>query len=1486
MLKVRLLGQYDVRLDDQPVEIASRPAQALLAFLILNAGKAERREKLAALFWPESEEANARSYLRHALWRLRKSLGANEDNGGGFFTADDFTIAFNASANYWLDATALEKKADESWGINAYLEAVSVYRGDLLPGFDADWIYLERERLHRIFQRKMQALMDLLEQAGKWSDALEWGERWIALGRTPEPAFRALMRAHYVQGDLSNVAGVYQRCVNALRQDLDVEPSEQTKDLFGRLSKGELPLDELAPEVERAEKHPDPGEPPYKGLQHFDQGDAELFFGREAVTARLLSKLSDLIASTGGEDGERFLAVIGASGSGKSSLLRAGLIPALSAGERLVDGALPPAGSSGWEIRLLTPTAHPLEALATCLSQEADSVRITANLIKDLAVEPNALHLFARKIMKDADQSDGRGSERDLLLVIDQFEELFTLCRSEAERGAFIDNLMAAAEMDGPVFVILALRSDFYAHCGAYAALRDALQAQQVYLGRMSADELRRAVTGPAALHGWGFEPGLVDYLLREVRDEPGGLPLLSHALLETWQRRRGRTLTFTGYRESGGVRGAVARTAERVWQELGADQKVAAKNILLRLTEPGEDRGDGLIAPDTRRQATLDELSPPGADGGGLNEVLQRLVEARLVTISEDKVEVAHEVLIREWPTLRGWLDENREALQIHRHLTRSAQAWKALAREPGELYRGARLNQAAEWAEEYQDEMNALEREFLQTSVELAEQREAEREAQRQRELEAAQKLAAEQELRASEQALRADEQARTSRRFRGLSLGLGILLLIAVGSGILALRQTNRVTEQALLATSRELAAEAINNLEVDPDRSILLALSAVSGVQSRGLPVPRQAEEALHQAVQASRVRLTLPGALGVDFSPDGQRLAASGPDSTAKIWDAASGGELLTLAGHSDDLFGVSVRFSPDGQRLVTGSADGTAKVWDTATGEELVTLRGHSGTVFNAVFSPDGTRVATSSADGTVRIWDAATGRQLAFIEQPFASGIAFNPQGNQLAVSSDDVFGGSVSIWDPVSGQKALTLAGQGGAVGVDFSPDGEHLAVAGTDGRVRIWDATGDREVLTLAIIAPLRSVAFSPDGSLLAAGGAHGVATVWEVASGDLLVTLSGHTGTIWNLDFSPDGRYLATAGTGGTTRVWDITPEGSREWLTLAGHSTVVFSADFSSDGKRLATSSWDNSAIVWDASSGERLLTLTDFGVQVAQATFSPDDTKLASADYTGTVSVWDAASGERLNSIEAHSEGDIDVAFSPDGSWLATGGSDNLAKLWDAATGEQLASFSGHEGLVQRLAFSPDGSLLATASLDGTARVWDTASHQEIYTLAYDGGRVWNLDFSPDGASLVTAHEDGTAQVWDLTDTAADERGERGETLTLTGHSASVLGAAFSPDGRYIATLSFDSTARLWDATSGQELLVLGRNDNGADLDFSPDGRFLATTNGDGHVHIYVLRVEELVDLARSRLTRTWTLEECQRYLRTEECPEDARQGN
>ncbi|HZD58285.1 MAG TPA: BTAD domain-containing putative transcriptional regulator [Anaerolineales bacterium] len=1333
----------------------------------------------------------------------------------------------------------------------------------------------------------MQALLDLLVEAGRWPQVLEWSERWIALGGTPEPAYRALMLAHYAQGDLSGVATAYQRCLDALRQDLDVEPSEQTDDLFQRLGRGEVSLQGISPGFEEFGQVQIAGDPPYKGLQNFDQDDAELFFGREALTADVASRLRGSTAETAGGRWEHFLAVVGASGSGKSSLVRAGVVPALERGEGLNNATPSPSASRQWVIRVLTPSAHPLEALATSLTQESDSVKITANLINDLRVEPSALYLFARKILRDPHGTSAGGSGENLLLVVDQFEEVLTLCRSKVERDAFVANLMTAVEAAGPVFVLIALRSDFYAHCGEYSALRDALERHQVYIGPMSADELRRAVTGPAQVRGWEFEPGLVDFLLQEVWDEPGGLPLLSHALLETWQRRRGRTLTFAGYRESGGVRGAIARTAEQVYQELDADQKSIAQNIFLRLTELGEDRGDGLVAPDTRRQADPAELTPQSGDQSRLEAVLQKLAKARLITLGDGKVEVAHEVLIREWPTLRAWLDENREAIQIHRHLTRSAQTWEKMGRDPGELYRGARLVRAGEWARRHIGEMAPFEREFLQASQDLSHRQEAEREARRQREIEAAQKLA-------QAEGQRAEVQARSNRRLRRLAFGLALILVVAIGSSLFALRQTNQSRRQTRLATARELASAALDNIDVDPERSVLLALRSAETTQNVDHFVLPEAEDALHKSVQAKRVQFTVPSTGGVAFSPDGNLIATTDLDNTVKIRDASTGQELLTLSGHTGQV--MNLAFSPGGQRMVTTSLDGTARIWDTATGKKLVTLTGHTDGLLTPAFSPDGSLVATTSFDCTARIWHAATGELLHTLKHlGTTSGPDFSPDGRLLVVpdhteghlcepGAAPVAGPSPArIWDVASAEELMTLAGHiDGTNEADFSLDGARLFTVGTDTTAKMWDVSTGEELLTLFHPAWVFGGDFSSDGKLVATGALDGIARVWDAATGRQLMTLSGHAGGIGNLKFNPDGTRLITGSDDGTAMVWDITPQGSHDWLTFSGHSDLVFHVAYSPDGTRVASASWDGTAKVSYADTGKESLVLKGHNGRLAGITFSPDGARIATSGYDGTAKVWDAASGEELLTVAPDSGVIFDVAFSPDGKWIATSGEDGSAHVWESSTGGEVITVKGHGAAVFGVSFSPDGKRLATASDDGTARIWDLASGEELLTLSGHTAEVKSVAFSPDGRRIATGSFDTTIKIWDA---------EIGKLLyTLRGHTNPIWRVKFSPGGDRLASSGFDS-AKVWDlgaagAAQANPVLNTFPGDFGPGLAFSPDGKRLAVPTQDGTVRIYILPVDELIELARSRLTRTWTSEECQQYLHLDQCPPDPRTNN
>jgi hypothetical protein len=557
----------------------------------------------------------------------------------------------------------------------------------------------------------------------------------------------------------------------------------------------------------------------------FDESDSELFFGRESLTGQLTEHVMDLAM----DSSSRFLAVVGASGSGKSSLVRAGLAVALK--------------RVGWDTRVFTPTANPLRMLE---------------------VNRNLAHR--------------NGAERVLLLV-DQFEEVFTLCRDEIERITFIEKLLTSArEKSKKETIVIALRADFYSHCAQYPLLRQAVAAEQEYIGQMTVEELRRAIEEPARRGGWEFEQGLVDILLQDIgaqgtsEPEPGALPLLSHALLATWERRRGRIFTLDGYRASGGVRGAIAETAESVFtDQLNQTQQELARDVFLRLTELGEGTED------TRRRAALNELVRQSVEAPQLRAVLNTLAEARLITLNEDSAEVAHEALIREWQRLHEWLTQDRQGLLLHRHLTESAHDWEARERDSSELYRGARLAQAREWASINEERLNAPERAFLAASIEQEERDAMEREAQRQRELESAQILA--------ETQSRAAKQLRRRAIFLTGAFGLAITL-----AGI-ALFFSNQSRREAQESFSRELAAAAISNLNDDPERSILLALQAEKSADTI------EAENALHRSILESRVMLVLhhdAEVWSVAYSTDGKRVATASLENTDIVWEAKSG----------------------------------------------------------------------------------------------------------------------------------------------------------------------------------------------------------------------------------------------------------------------------------------------------------------------------------------------------------------------------------------------------------------------------------------------------------------------------------------------------------------------------------------------------------------------------------------------------------------
>lgn len=1246
------------------------------------------------------------------------------------------------------------------------------------------------------------------------------------------------------------------------------------------------------------EEPPTPGEPPFKGLQYFDEADADLFFGREQITTQLVEDVTN----------SRFLAVIGASGSGKSSIVRAGIVPALKRASR---------AGTHWHIPVITPTAHPLEALATSLTRSSESVTATATLIDDLARDPRSLHLFTRRspaLQALAPRVAGEQARR-LLLIVDQFEELFTLCHDEVERRAFIANLLYAVEVEGgATTALIALRADFYSHLAQYDALRQAVAKHQEYIGPMNRAELRLAIEEPAKRGEWEFAPGLVDLMLHDVgadedhQPEPGALPLLSHALLETWKRRRGNGMTLKSYSESGEVRGAIARTAERVfYQELTPEQQTIARSVFLRLTELGEGTQD------TRRRVAFDELVPPAPFGSTtqVEDVLVKLADARLITTSEGTVEVAHEALIREWPTLREWLNQNRDGLRLHRHLTESAQAWQSLNREPGELYRGARLAQALEWAKTNTIEMNPLEREFLEASKEFAQREEAEREAQRQRELAAAEKLAETEKRRAGEQTRAAGQLRRRALWLAGAFVIAGVLAIVAVIASQQASQHAANAQRQAAILLASQAESELANGYH---DRSVLLALEALEKY-----PYTTQAEHALAQAVSYSRALQQYTAhqsaVTSITWSSDGKQVAtSSSSDDNVHIWDPATGKTLRVIdmpkgiTGNKMDM-ALNVQWTPDGKRLLTvtgdryclGSQDYDLLLWDADSGKlissveianqaapesgELRVCFGNYPTGAAADIARQSGRLATLGGDNTAIIWDVAWQKPAMLLggHTKGVNSVDWSPDESKLATASLD---GTARIWNAQTGQVLQILQGHQGRVNLAFwSPDGNQLATAGEDGTVRIWEPSSGKLINSISTnLGTVWSLAWAPNGKRLVTGHSDGSLRIWEVESGKLLETLRGHQGIVSDLKWSPVDDRLASGDGSGFARIWNAA--FSTAWRVFPpqaarGGDWSVQGASWSRDSRFLTMAGGDvvgatepPAFSLWDVQANK--LTMENLGNKLnyrgMEAHFSPDNKAILYLgftlfpDFSGlrTAYVFDASSAEIIRTFTPG--GDILVrssAWSPDGSQVATGLTNNQIIIWDYQTGKQITKLveSNNEAMwINYVNWSPDGTKFAAASDESTARVWDAHTWELLYTLQHQPPTyVDGVGWSPDGTRLLTmagndeqGAKDATARVWD---------GATGkELLVFTGHTKAVFPGDWSPNGKRIATFSNDGTVKVWDAATGAELLTLSvpvLYSGGAW--WSPDGQHLAIVGEETLISVWRVwqSTAELVEYAK-----------------------------
>jgi len=1121
--------------------------------------------------------------------------------------------------------------------------------------------------------------------------------------------------------------------------------------------------------------------------------------------------------------GQPVTLVCAASGAGKTSIFNAGVTPRLvSSGAQV----LPVARVGGVSAE---------ELGAKWVPQAGNVYMHNALTTLDPEQEPSALAgMSLSRFLTgwDPKRQHRRGHPQLRVVAFDQFEEIFTPYRSgsQREQTAFFKQVAQALESDPDLRIVFLMREEYLAQLEPFAWLLPPDLNAYFRLEPLDADAALEAITGPLekTMPRRSYGEGVAEALVKELRKihrqgvasgsailGPYVEPMQLQGVCELlWLHLPPDATTIT--QEHRRKFGNVNRALATLY-ERAIEQAVDNGEVDERKLREWFDHK--LITPVGTRGTVYSD----GQRAGGIPmSVVRRLEDNHILRVQHRAELPWYELAHDRW--IKPILESNgRWRAGIKNPLTEPAGVW-ADGQQPENLLRGQRLKEAARWAEKHGSELNSQEQRFLAAS-----QREAEQ---------------------------------LTREKLQATQLE----------------RMVKDLQAQQRIQQSYEVITSANASLGEDPERSVLLALYAVTATSTARGTVTPEAEGALRHSLQALRLkrRLVHGGRVRtVAVSPDGRRLATAGEDGTVGVWDMVSGQRLLTL---TEQPLTFAIAYSRDGTQLATACIDGTTRIWPIAAGELVPKLVEHPRRVFGVDFSADG-RLATACGDGIARIWDTGSGEQL--LQMDFGA-----------------------PVFD------------------VAFSPDGRLLASTGQARVAKVWDAASGDKLLTLAGHASnLECVAFSPDGKQMATGSQDLSAKIWDAHSGRQLESLSGHTGTVAAVTFSPDSAFLATASLDSTAKVWDWR---SRQAIdTLRGHHAWLTGIAFGEDGQTLATAGWDGTARIWEVPYGRETVTFNHGGNAALAVAFSPDGNWTAAAESSGAVRIFESGSGLPVATIFGHVGPVRAIAFSPDGTRLATAGSDWRAKLWDAVTGRELRTLTGHVGQIACIGWSPDGRTVATGGDDQTVKVWEIEGAKPPRTISASAS-VNDVAFSPDGRRLAAVSSDGATQIWPLRGgqpsvlrdpeeggyeqpvlavafspdgkqlaTGSADSSVRiwdtrsGTPVKLTGHNSAVSSLAFSPDGARLGTASWDSTAKLWEVGTGKQLQTLsGHADKLQGVAFSPDGRLLATAGDDGTTRLHLLAVDELVGLARQRVTRGLGPEECHTWLQRSEpdqpeCPKE-----
>jgi WD40 repeat protein/DNA-binding SARP family transcriptional activator len=1518
-LGIHLLGAFLVTLDDEPLtDFESDKARALLAYLAVASARPHRREVLAALFWPESPESTARTNLRSALANLRR-LTHDHHEKPPFFNVTRQTIQFNIHSDSHVDVldfrSAADNLIDRRGGflgddrdqlthqseLETAQETIETYRGEFVSGLSIgnasnfeSWVSNTRESLQRQAVRLMYLLTRHYQEIGEYESAAQMARRQVELEPFQEAAQQQLIWALTLNGQRNEAIAQYKQFHERLGHELGVAPLDETQEMYASIIAGELPSTPGIDFIVRR-KPREVGASPYRGLAVFREQDAPFFFGREEFVDRIESKL---------HEPSQLIVVIGSSGSGKSSTVFAGLLPRLrQEGE--------------WQIIDFRPGSRPLKSMAAALYPLISTQRNRAKRYSDLQTFTDSLYSGEKGLLDVlGDLTRDPAKAPRILLVIDQFEEVYTQCEDAFNRRQFVDTLIHAAkdhhgQGDSPFDILATLRADFMGQALAYRPFADFVNEGVIPLGPMNKAELYDAIKKPAVRQGAAFEPGLASRIMDDVGEDPGNLPLLEFALTLMWDHLDQGWLTHAAYEEIGRVNGALVRYADEVYEALDEQEQIAAQRIFVQLVQPGQGTED------TRRIAVRSEF------GEDLWQLIQYLADERLVVTGRDDegqeiVEIIHETLIKEWGRLRGWMNNMRSFRIWQEGLRTSLREWDESGRDEEALLQGVPLSNAESRLLERGEALSETERFFIQSSL---------------------RKRTEEQRT----ETIRQEQEERLKRRSRTFLQALvGVFLLATVVSAWLAWVARQEALE-AMQAYSLSLAASARQALlEKDIPTALVLALAANDITEP-----PRESQRILLDAAfsPGSRKRYTVtelfPGVegppLSVAMRPDGKSVLIGFFDGTVVHWEIPTGREIWRSIGHRQGTYdpnrirsysGVNdIAWSPDGLTAVSVGDDGMVIVWEALSGNELLRFKGHSGAIQSVVVTPDGESIISGGFSGEALRepgelfqWDLVTGEEIKRFEgiPEVVVDIALSIDGQHLIASSGEVdYTGtpfqsySLILWDVESGDilhrfEELKRDMPGVAIVPGCLEIGDileleseisnpsadtcvPLALSGsTDHSLYLWDLETGHQIQTLeGHSGVIRHLAASPDGRRVLSGGGDGEVLMWDLTKGEMQARFAVHADAIEAIAFAPDGNTAISVSIDGTIILWDLTNAALLN--RFEGHRTAVLDVTYTPGGDYFvsASGSYDpgaplieeESMRLWNIERGDQTGML-DWGLSdIFQLAISQDGRRVLSGHVVDqNVRLWDFATGQEIRRYEGHTMPVLSVAMTPDGRSGLSGAADGTIIHWDLESGDEIRRLIGHEGGIWALDICPDGRTALSGADDRRVIWWNLETGAVVRIFEGHDESVTGIACSPEGQRAISGDTAGWLIEWDLS-SPGDASVLQGEELQrLAGHigtgSVGRTRIAYTPDGRRVLSSGWDGTLALWDLETGTELHRFRDHDTDFlfDLSISPDGLSALSCGTDQTI------IQWQLEIPSPETLQQWI--ETNRYVRDLTCAE------